>query len=623
MPAKLLLVSFQRGTATKYSSVSGNPQPVAWNAILAVTPRPHSDLIVDMDGYYDGRDVKVGDYVATCGGGKALQIMSITGTSTQTTVTCVVEDVNLVNAKLDEQGGWDSAIPNGVGVLFEVVNGLPVVYPLPDVAISSLPSNFSAQLNDRFQAFLPKALTLADIGVTVPGLVDGKIPSSQLPVSDSSLIRIVNTYLDLPIPGSTGLIYIILADSSFYSWVGTSYIKSSVDYSYITVESNTTLDNNQIADVTVNNLTIALPVSPVNGYRVIIMNSNNMTINLVAPGKTISNSFNTYIITPEIEVTYLLYANGWKISDSNQLLNTAVDQLNPPDYWNSGVVYTTSEETVYGKFTMIEEWKQGTEKLGEQVTIFENNSDDFTSIWKPAAGSVIQQFVDYTTGIVHPTVTYSRNLVHTLSPIMNFDWRNYETFASFISVSANFYDIINSQDILDIIASNAEFYTQYVDSNPSLKIQIPDMKSNTVTVTDATGYQCQNVRIPTDVNAWKAFDSSTTTYWQSSGTNANINQALAFAFPLATKFFPYAFTIYTDAVEPNSSPKNVIVKYKDNFGATQIAGRFVLTSDGISDTFILLKAGIFSYYWEFEFVDNWGATSIKIHNIELLGWSMP
>ena len=622
MPAKLLVVNVTRGSTTK----TVGAYPVAWTYTVSVTAQPHSDVITDPDRFYDGTDIKVGDYFTTTNGGKALQITSVISANSNI-VTCVAEDVNQINGKLDTNQGYESEIPNGVGILFEVVNGLPVIYPLPDALPGTFDKTFSAQLNDRFQSFLPRALTLADIDVTVPGLVDGKIPPSQLPsgVVGESLIKIINNYLDLPIPGTAGVLYVVLGDNNFYSWVGTSYIKSSTNYNYINVETDTELENNQIANVTVDDLTITLPISPENGYRVIIMNNNNMTIKLIAPGKTINNAFNTYIIPPQIEITYLLYANGWKISDSNQLLNTSSDQFGPPEYWNSGVVYTTVEDTIYNKSAVIEQWKQGSELLGEQVTIFESNSDDFISIWKPSTGSVIQQSAHYSTGAIYPVITYSRNLLHTLSPanVMNFEWRDYETFASFISESSNFYNIINNQDILDIIASNAEFYTQYVNSNPSLKIQIPDMKSNTVTATDSTGYQCQNIRNVLDSNVWKAFDSSNTTYWQSSGANADVNQALAFAFPLATKFFPYAFTIYTDGVDPNSSPKNVIVKYKDNFGAVQIAGRFVLTSDGISDTFILLKAGIFSYYWEFEFVDNWGASSIKIHNIELLGWNMP
>jgi phage-related tail fiber protein len=101
-------------------------------------------------GFYDGRDVKVGDWVSTSNSGACLRVKSVTS-QTAGTVACVLEDAHgAMNAALDPNQGGDSAIPNGVGVLFEEVGGMPVIFPLPDALPGNFTSTFAQQLVNRF-----------------------------------------------------------------------------------------------------------------------------------------------------------------------------------------------------------------------------------------------------------------------------------------------------------------------------------------------------------------------------------------------------------------------------------------------------------------------------------------
>ena len=147
-PAKLLLVNFTLGTATKFYN-DDLLKPYAWNAILTVTPQPHSNF-VDDDGFYDALDVKVGDHIATSNNGTSLEIVQIINATT-TTINCVVEDIDRSNALLDPNQAGDSAIPNGQGIVFEIEENRPILYPLPNALPGTFTATFPSQLLNRFQ----------------------------------------------------------------------------------------------------------------------------------------------------------------------------------------------------------------------------------------------------------------------------------------------------------------------------------------------------------------------------------------------------------------------------------------------------------------------------------------
>jgi hypothetical protein len=213
-----------------YASISGvnstdtNGVATAWNASLSVTPQPHSNPAYGTDGFYTGNDVKVGDWVATSNSGQALRIKQI-NTKNQNTVICVLEDVQGMNAAMDQAQESSGGIQSGWGVLFEEINGMPILYPLPDALPGGFTPTFALQLVNRFfvanNGFSGNASNLK-LDTAIPGIsgstvtaalaelqtnkvsssnvgaangvaslgADGKIPSSQIPA-----IAITDTFV--------------------------------------------------------------------------------------------------------------------------------------------------------------------------------------------------------------------------------------------------------------------------------------------------------------------------------------------------------------------------------------------------------------------------------------------
>ena len=123
--------------------------PYQWATALAITPQPHSAPNTPTPYFYDGNDVNVGDYILTSGQGRILKIVSITSKNASS-VSCVVEDENRENTLLDETSSGEGGIPDGEGLLFSVKNGWPILHPLPDALVGSLPPYFSADVMARF-----------------------------------------------------------------------------------------------------------------------------------------------------------------------------------------------------------------------------------------------------------------------------------------------------------------------------------------------------------------------------------------------------------------------------------------------------------------------------------------
>ncbi len=151
-PAKLLRVVISGiSSAATYSGADpwvGNS--IRWNATLTVTAQPHSDTnSTPTSGFYNGLNVAVGDFLATSGEGRILRVYSISSQSS-TTVTCVLEDYNRINTFQDQNQGGDGLIQSGTGYLFEVINGCPIMYPLPSALAGSIPSTFATQIIARF-----------------------------------------------------------------------------------------------------------------------------------------------------------------------------------------------------------------------------------------------------------------------------------------------------------------------------------------------------------------------------------------------------------------------------------------------------------------------------------------
>lgn len=416
-PPKLLSVKVTLNTVAGYDTTLNMPNK--WNARLDVTSQVHSNTVTD-DGYYTGRDIVVGDYVTTTTNGRALRIASINSNPAPTTsvVYCTLEDVDHINIYLDA-GNSDAAIPsNADGILFEVINNIPVLFPIPAALSTSFNQSFASQLLSRFLvaaggiggAAIPEGiLTLADIGTLVAALDMGKVPVSQLPVGTNPITNVapggdyisslsvgqsvapivegkipveyiptiqdvfetVNAYNDLftIINPNTTTYYIVSTENAVYKWTGTSFIRitgeaTQVSYSYVSVTDSNITYNAKVKDVIsviADNVTILLPVTIENGDDIIILNSGSGTI-IDPNGDSIRNSNLVYNLPDTAYSTYLVYVNGWQFSESNQLVNIytqqpGADQFGPADYWPVGTVQKMENAYIYSKEAYIESWE--------------------------------------------------------------------------------------------------------------------------------------------------------------------------------------------------------------------------------------------------------------------------
>ncbi len=126
-----------------------NGYPNRWAVTMHVESQEHGDPVTPTPYYYDGNDVKVGDWFSASVGGLAVKIVSISSQSSDT-VVAIVEDVErynlLVEASSVSSFGSGSS---GGGVIFELGDdGLPVLSPLPD---SYLLTTFATDMMSRFR----------------------------------------------------------------------------------------------------------------------------------------------------------------------------------------------------------------------------------------------------------------------------------------------------------------------------------------------------------------------------------------------------------------------------------------------------------------------------------------
>jgi hypothetical protein len=155
-PIKLLKVTFGGVSVKAYATVNGIQSiPSQWNAVLKVATQPHSDPTSTPAAYFfDGRSVKVGDWIVSSSEGKSLRVASISS-ATSNSVSCVLEDVNNFNALNDETGNLDGMIPTGTGVVgfvYETVANMPLISSLPAALPGNLSPTFAQNVIARFQA---------------------------------------------------------------------------------------------------------------------------------------------------------------------------------------------------------------------------------------------------------------------------------------------------------------------------------------------------------------------------------------------------------------------------------------------------------------------------------------
>lgn len=123
-PAKLLPIRFDLQTPQPSDFYSRKYKYSA--TITLLNPQIHSD--VSLNGSYNLTDLNVGDYVATNGGGMVMKVTEIISQSTET-ASVYVEDEYRFNQQQDPTGNKTPYIPSSEGIIFEVRNGKPVLFP--------------------------------------------------------------------------------------------------------------------------------------------------------------------------------------------------------------------------------------------------------------------------------------------------------------------------------------------------------------------------------------------------------------------------------------------------------------------------------------------------------------
>ena len=197
-----------------------NDYVYTYNAELDVTAQLHSGTTGFVAKQYDGRDVKVGDYIATTSQGRILKISSITNTG-PTRVVCVLLDEDQMNASVDPTQFGESSIDKDDGILFAIKEGKPFIFPLPGVLPGGLTKDFATQIFSRFN-YVSKARNINveqqphtfKLGETVLLTDSGWIAATTNPTGvvvkaddDSFGVRLFGDKTAVSLPGDVGDVY--------------------------------------------------------------------------------------------------------------------------------------------------------------------------------------------------------------------------------------------------------------------------------------------------------------------------------------------------------------------------------------------------------------------------------
>jgi len=100
---------------------------------------------------------------------------------------------------------------------------LNVTPSVVEININSLTGNFGVNWGD-IEGTLSNQTDLQNVLNAKADLVDGKVPSSQLPSYVDDVVEVAN-YAALPVTGEVGKIYITLDTNFIYRWSGSTYIE--------------------------------------------------------------------------------------------------------------------------------------------------------------------------------------------------------------------------------------------------------------------------------------------------------------------------------------------------------------------------------------------------------------
>ena len=191
-----------------------------YDATLDVTAQLHSGTTGNTPAQYDGSDINVGDYVATTSQGRVLKISEIKSAG-PTRIECILIDEDQVNAAVDSTQYGESAIDADDGILFELREGRPYLFPLPDILPGGLTEEFAIQIASRFN-FTGKEKNINveqtphnfAVGETVTLDANGWQSDTTEPTGvivkaddDSFSVRLFGTKTYMELPGNIGDIY--------------------------------------------------------------------------------------------------------------------------------------------------------------------------------------------------------------------------------------------------------------------------------------------------------------------------------------------------------------------------------------------------------------------------------
>lgn len=121
--------------------------PYKWQTTLVLQPQAHSNHTTTMPNFYDGNDVKVGDWFASGVAGRALMISEILSTD-GTNLEVILEDYERYNLFTNPDQSATGLCPDGNGIIFRLgEDGLPALGPIEE---GYLPSQTVDDLMARF-----------------------------------------------------------------------------------------------------------------------------------------------------------------------------------------------------------------------------------------------------------------------------------------------------------------------------------------------------------------------------------------------------------------------------------------------------------------------------------------
>jgi hypothetical protein len=147
-PAKLLPIKFNLRSALA-------PDPAGrvyrYNAQLTMANPQRYSSSIHGNKQYTLENLLVGDYVSTTGNGRIMKIVSIT-TAAPFNATVVVEDEYRLNQIQDSTGDNTPWIESQNGIVFEVRDGKPVLFPYTEYSTSVIGfvKDYGAELFSRF-----------------------------------------------------------------------------------------------------------------------------------------------------------------------------------------------------------------------------------------------------------------------------------------------------------------------------------------------------------------------------------------------------------------------------------------------------------------------------------------